>query len=169
MHPAMSTWFGGKSYGNLFRKRFRRDLYWRLFGDWVIRGFGSGLASHVRVVYFHVAHFHSVHFVLTGGLRFDLFGLPLLHVAVAAGRVARAKGSPDHVAPRTKEERHHQECYRKRPHSHGSDAFNKLCTIAGIIFDDQAAILFLLYFHKDCHGGAALEVSSIRQARGQQP
>src|SRR5258705_13860071 len=102
MHPAMSTWFGGTGNSNLFRKRFRCELYWRPFGDWVICGFGSGLAPPARVVHLHVAHFHSIHFVLTGGLRFDLFGLPLLNVAVAAGRVARAKSGGDHVAPRTK-------------------------------------------------------------------
>jgi len=73
-----------------------------------------------------------------------LFGLPLLNVAVAAGQVTRAKSGGDHVAPRTKEERDDQEGYRKRPLSHGSDAFNKLPTIAGIIFDDQAARLYFL-------------------------
>ena len=72
---------------------------------------------------------------------FDLFDLPLLDVTVAVGRVARAKSRGDHVAPRTEEEREHQESYRKRPLLHGSDVFNKLPTIAGIIFDNQTARL----------------------------
>jgi len=62
---------------------------------------------------------------------FDWFDLPLLNVAVPTGRVARAKSGGDHIAPRTEEERDHQQGYRKRPLSHGSDAFNKLSTIAG--------------------------------------
>lgn len=74
---------------------------------------------------------------------FDWIDL-LLDVAVPAGRVARAKSGGDHVAPRTEEEREHQESYRKRPLLHGSDVFNKLATIAGIIFDNQAARLPLL-------------------------
>ena len=103
----MPTWLGGEIDRKLFRRRTRCDLYWRTFGGRVVRGFRAGLALHVRVVHLHVAHLHVSHLVLTGGLMFDLFYLPLLNVAVAAGRIPGAQSGGDHVAPRTEEERDH--------------------------------------------------------------
>jgi hypothetical protein len=120
MHPAMPTWFGVEINSKPFRRQIRYDLYWRAFWDRVVRGFRGGLASHIRVVHLYVPHFHASHFMLTGGLMFDLFDLPLLNVAVPAGRVARAKSGGDHVAPRAKEKRDDQDGNRKRSLSHGS-------------------------------------------------